>query len=272
MDTLQINDLCLMRYSNFLGCLSIDELKDKNIRTQLCNDFTIGNFVIFNIDEKTKPGRHWVLIHRMSGGNLFFFDSFGAFGSNMAFNFTNFDEAEKHMITSYDEALDGQLFQYSLDNNYKDDFKFENNDTNSLILHKKLLKSYANFNNMSDSLFYLLDFLKLLCPSKSIHNIFYFTSQLQPFNTIVCGELCILVAETLFRDMKVLRNKKANNETLLGLTERIQELFSTAYTPKIFVQLVKQYMLSIDPFYKVKTDNLNYFKEIFSKENTKLIV
>ena len=208
----------------------------------------------------------------MTGGNLFLFDSFGAFGSNSEFKFKHFGVAEKHMITSYDETNDGQLFQYSTDNNYRDDFTFENNATNTLLLQKNLLKAYVNYKNMSTSLYYFLDFLKRLCPTKSIHNIFYFTSQLQPFNTIICGELCILIAETLFRDLKVLSNKKPDNVTLIRLSVRIRELFSSAYTAKISVRLVKQYMLSIDPFYKVKTDNVNYFKEIFSNENTKLIV
>ena len=272
MDTEQINNLCFKRFQNFLGCLSIDELRDDSIKKQLCHDLSNGNFVIFNVDDKTKAGRHWVLLHRMMGGELFLFDSFGAFGTNKEFRFKDFEKTEKNMIDSYDESLNGQLFQFAEDFNFKNDFNFVNNRINTLILQKKLIKSYVNYSNMSDSLYYLLDFLKILCPTKSIHNIFYFTSQLQPFNTIVCGELCILIAETLFRDMKVLRNKKANNEALISLSDRIRELFSTAYTPKISVQLVKQYMLSIDPFYKVKTDNLNYFKEIFSKENTKLIV
>ena len=272
MDTSQINKLCLKRYANYLGCLPIDELQDKTIRDKLCHDMTSGKFVIFNVDDSSKPGSHWVLLHRMTGGNLLFYDSFGAFGSDKVFSFTEFGDAEKTLIQSYDDLLDGQLFQFSIDFKYKNDFTFDSNRLNVLTLDKNLLRFYANYDNMSTPLFYLLDFLKLLCPSKSIHSIFYFTSQLQPFNSIVCGELSILIAESLFRILNILIDKKPDIVTLRMLNDRISNLFSTAYTPNIFVRLVKEYMLSIDPFYKVKTDNENYFKQLFSNESTKLIV
>ena len=125
---------------------------------------------------------------------------------------------------------------------------------------------------MSTPLYYLLDFLKRLCPGKSIHSMFYYSSQLQPFNSIVCGELCILIAESLFRDLATLVNKKPDITTVKMLSDRIHSLFSTAFTAKEFVRLVKEYMLFIDPFYKVKTGNAEYFKKQFSNENTKLIV
>ena len=134
----------------------------------------------------------------MVGGNLFLFDSFGAFGSDSVFRFNEFDDAEKAVISSYEESLDGQFFQYSQDCNYKNGFTFSNNRINTLILHKSLLNKYTFLDNMSTPLYYLLDFLKQLCPGKSSHSMFYYSSQLQPLNTIVCGELCILVAESLF--------------------------------------------------------------------------
>ena len=78
--------------------------------------------------------------------------------------------------------------------------------------------------------------------------------------------------DSLFRILNILIDKKPDIVTLRMLNDRISNLFSTAYTPNIFVRLVKEYMLSIDPFYKVKTDNENYFKQLFSNESTKLIV
>ena len=125
---------------------------------------------------------------------------------------------------------------------------------------------------MSTPLYYLLDFLKVLCPAKTSHNMFYYSSQLQPFNTIVCGELCILIAESLFRNLRTLSNKKPDITVVEMLSERIHILFSTAFRAEEFVRLVKEYMLSIDPFYKVKPSIAEYFKKIFSSENTKLIV
>ena len=139
MDTLQINDICMRRFPNFLGCLSINELKNKHIREQLCHNFNVGSFVIFNVDDSSKPGTHWVLLHRMIGGKLFLFDSFGAFGSNSIFHFKEFGNGEKTLIQSYDESLDGQFFQYSYCN-YKDDFTFSNNIIHTLTLDKNLLK------------------------------------------------------------------------------------------------------------------------------------
>ena len=272
MDTKQINDLCMNRFINFLGCLPIDILKNKAIRDKLCHDFDVGGFVIFNVDEKSKPGTHWVLLHRMTGGNLLFFDSFGAFGSNSVFKFNEFGDAEKAIISSYDDSLDGQFFQYFQDCKYKNDFTFSNNRINTLLLHKNLLKKYTNYDNMTTPLYYLLDFLKRLCPGKSSHNMFYYSSQLQPFNSIVCGELCILAAESLFRDLFTLVNKKPDITAVKMLSDRIHTLFSTAFRAEEFVRLVKEYMRFIDPFYKVKTDSVDYFKKLFSSENTKLIV
>ena len=272
MDTLQINEICFRQYANFLGCLSIDELKNKDIRNQLCHDFDVGAFVIFNIDEGSKPGTHWVLLHRMIGGKLFLYDSFGAFGSNSVFKFETFGDAEKSFITSYDNSLDGELFQYSPDCKYKNDFTFSYNRIHTLTIDKNLLKRYTFYKNMSAPLYYLLDFLKVLCPGKTSHSIFYYSSQLQPFNTIVCGELCILIAESLFRDLRTLTNKKPDLTVVDMLSNRIHNLFSTAFAAKIFVRLVKEYMLSIDPFYKVKPSVAEYFKNIFSSENTKLII
>ena len=272
MDTRQINEICIGRFKNFLGCLSIDELKNAQIRNRLCHDFIVGSFIIFNIDEASKPGTHWVLLHRMTGGHLFLFDSFGAFGSDSVFSFKEFGEAEKSVIQSYNESLDGQFFQYSKYCNYKDDFTFTNNIINTLTLHKNLLKKYTHYKNMSTPLYYLLDFLKVLCPGKTYHSMFYYSSQLQPFNSIVCGELCILIAESLFRDLRTLSNKKPDLTVVNMLSDRIHNLFSTAFRAEELVRLVKEYMLYIDPFYKVKPSNAEYFKKIFSSENTKLIV
>ena len=269
MDTKQINDLCFKRYSNFLGCLPIDDLKKKNIREQLCNNFNVGSVLIFNIDESSKSGTHWVLLHRLVGGNLFIFYSFGAFGSNSVFRFKEFGEK---MVTSYDASLQGQFYQFTEDYNHKDDFIFSNNRISTLLLDKNLLKKYNYYNNMSSSLYYLLDFLKRLCPARLIHSMFYYSSQLQPFNTIVCGELYILIAESLFRDLSTLINKKPDITVVTMLSDRIHTLFSTAFRAEEFVRLVKEYMRLIDPFYKVKTDNVDYFKKLFSSENTKLIV
>ena len=140
----------------------------------------------------------------------------------------------------------------------------------TLLLDKNILKLYTNYDNMSTPLYYLLDFLKMLCPTKSIHSILYFTSQLQPINIIVCGELCILIAENLFRDLNILINKKPDTIVMKMLSDSYIIFFLPHLL--IFVHLVKQYMRSIDPFYKVKTDNENYFKQLFSNENTKLIV
>ena len=149
MDTLQINELCLNRYYNFLGCIDIDELKDKKIRNQLYHDFNMGKVIIFNIDNSSDSGRHWVLLHRMIGGKLWFFDAFGAFGNDSVFQFDDFGDVEKSMTTSYDDILDGQFFQYSTDFNYKEDFAFKNNIINTLLLDKNLLKLYTNYDNMS---------------------------------------------------------------------------------------------------------------------------
>ena len=272
MDTKQINDICFKLYPNFLGCLPIDDLKKKNIITQLCNDFIVGSFVIFNIDDSTKPGTHWVLLHRMIGGHLLLFDSFGAFGTNKVFRFHEFKDIEKNIISSYDASLQGQFFQYSKYSNYKNDFSFSNNVIRTLLLEKRLLKRYTLFKNMSDSLYYLFIFLQRLCPGKTSHNTFYYSSQLQPFNTIVCGELCILIAQSLFRDLNTLHNKKPDITVVEMLSDTIHTLFSTAFTDKEFVRLVKEYMLFIDPFYKVKASNVEYFKKIFASENTKLMI
>ena len=125
---------------------------------------------------------------------------------------------------------------------------------------------------MSTSLYYLLDFLKVLCPGKTSHSMYYYSSQLQPFNTIVCGELCILIAESLFRDLRTLSNKKPDIIVVAMLSDRIHNLFSTAFRVEEFVRLVKEYMLSIDPFYEVKASNAEYLKKMFSNENTKLII
>ena len=168
--------------------------------------------------------------------------------------------------------LNGQFFQYSDDYNYKNDFTFAHNRINTLLLDKNLLVKYTNYDNMTTPLYYLLDFLKQLCPGNSSYGMFYYSSQLQPFNTIVCGELCILVAESLFRDLFTLLNKKPDVTVVKMLSERIHILFSTAFRAEEFVRLVKEYMLFIDPFYKVKIGNANYFKNLFSSENTKLIV
>ena len=272
MDTKQINELLFKRHANFLGCIPIDDLKNKRIRDNLCHDFYVGGYVIFNIDDSAKSGTHWVLLHRMIGGNLFMFDSFGAFGTNGVFNFEQFHEVEKSIISSYDENLNGQLFQYSEDCKYKNDFTFSNNTIHSLKIEKNLLKKYTFYDNMSTSLYYLLDFLKVLCPGKTSHSMFYYSSQLQPSNTIVCGELCILIAESLFRDLRTLSNKKPDLTVVNMLSDRIHNLFSTAFRAEELVRLVKEYMLYIDPFYKVKPSNAEYFKKIFSSENTKLIV
>ena len=142
----------------------------------MCHDFKVGSFVIFNIDESSKPGTHWILLHRMVGGNLFLFDSFGAFGSDSVFRFSEFGDAEKAVISSYEESLDGQFFQYSQDCNYKNDFTFSNNRINTLILHKSLLNKYTFLDNMSTPLYYLLDFLKQLCPGEefSQHVLLFF--------------------------------------------------------------------------------------------------
>ena len=162
MDTAQINELCFTRFPNFLGCVSIDELKNKKIRDQLCHDFNVGSFVIFNIDDSSKPGTHWVLLHRMVGGKLFLFDSFGAFGSNAVFRFNEFNDVEKNTIPSYEDSLNGQFFQYSDDYNYKNYFTFAHNRINTLLLDKNLLVKYTNYDNMTTPLYYLLDFLKQL--------------------------------------------------------------------------------------------------------------
>ena len=273
MDTKQINEICFKLYPNFLGCLPIDDLQEESIITQLCNDFTVGSFVIFNIDDSTKPGTHWVLLHRMIGGQLLLFDSFGAFGTDKVFRFLDFNELEKNIISSYDASLLGQLFQYSKDNSkYENDYTFSNNIIRTLFLEKRLLKRYTLFKNMSDSLYYLYVFLQRLCPGKSSHKMFYYSSQLQPFNTIVCGELCILIAQSLFRDLNTLHNKKPDTTVVEMLSDTIHTLFSTAFTDKEFVRLVKEYMLFIDPFYKVKPSNVEYFKKIFASENTKLML
>ena len=273
MDTLQINKLCVNRYGNFLGCLPIDHLKDENIIKQLCHDLSRGKFVIFNIDEESEPGRHWILLARLAGGNLLMFDSFGAFGSNSVFKFMkNFGDVEKSMIPSQDDSLDGQLFQYIDDFNYKNDFTYQFNRSSILKVCKEKFKTYKNFSNMSTPLYYLLEFLSVLCPTKSIHNVLYFISQLQPINSIICGELCVLIAEILYRDFKVHLNKKPDDSVVKRLSDRIHDLFSTAYNDKIFVDLVKKYMLNIDPLYKVKAENLEYFQNIFSDQNTKLVV
>ena len=68
------------------------------MRSQLCHDFNMGRFVIFIIDDSSKPGTHWVLLHRIGGGHLFLFDSFGAFGTNSVFRFNEFNDAEKTIM------------------------------------------------------------------------------------------------------------------------------------------------------------------------------
>ena len=78
---------------------------------------------------------------------------------------------------------------------------------------------------MSVALYYLLEFLSVLCLSKSIHSVLYFTSQLQPINSIVCGELCVLIAEILFRDFKVHLNKKHDESVVKRLSDRIHIFF-----------------------------------------------
>ena len=76
---------------------------------------------------------------------------------------------------------------------------------------KRDYRRYVNNNkNMSEPLFHFSRFLNALCPQKSQHTVYYFLSQLQPFETIVCGELCILVSEILYRDLQVQRAPQAN--------------------------------------------------------------
>ena len=59
--------------------------------------------------------------------------------------------------------------------------------------------------------------------------------------------------------------------TKKNLSDRIHEPFSTATTSKVFATLVKKYMLTIDNSYKVKAQNMNYFRKLFSTENRNLV-
>ena len=77
------------------------------------------------------------------------------------------------------------------------------NKCHSFIFLKQCYRDYKQSNNMTVPLFHFLRFLNVLCSRKQEHRVRYFMSQLQPFVTIVCGELCILLAEILYRDLKV---------------------------------------------------------------------
>ena len=60
MDTNQIRRLCRSRFNNvFLDCVAIDDLKDEEFLSELCDRLRIGSFLmIFNVDPKSKAGWH----------------------------------------------------------------------------------------------------------------------------------------------------------------------------------------------------------------------
>ena len=272
MDTNQIEAFCDVRYKSvFLSCIPIDGLKDDTVVRELCEHFTIGKFVIFNIDPSDKPGRHWVLLYRLKNGTLFMFDSFRAVITDRVFNFKTFGEPKKAINLDYTPTMKGQLFQYDFVK-YVDDYNYDSNYFHTFVFSKRDYRRYVNNNNMSEPLFHFSRFLNALCPQKSQHTVYYFLSQLQPFETIVCGELCILVSEILYRDLQVQRAPQANPFLLTKVSDRIHDLFSSAMTSKSFVNLVKTHMLYIDPTYKVKKQNVDYFRKLFANENKNLVV
>ena len=178
----------------FLDCVAIDDLKDEEFLSELCDRLRIGSFLIFNVDPKSKAGIHWVLLVRLSDGSLFIFDSFGARMTNETFHFKNFAFEERDINKLYDPNTGGQLFQF-----VQNDLTYANNKFHSFIFSKQHFRSYSRPNNATVPLFHFLRFLNRLCPRKQEHRVYYCMSQLQPFETIICGELCILVAEILYR-------------------------------------------------------------------------
>ena len=139
-----------------------------------------------------------------------------------------------------------QFVQKDYDKIFTNDLTYANNKFHSFIFSKQHFRSYRRPNNATVPLFHFLRFLNRLCPRKHEHMVYYCMSQLQPFETIICGELCILVAEILYRDLKVQHTAQATIPLLKTVSARIQYLFSSATTSRAFVTLVKQHMLTID--------------------------
>ena len=274
MDTNQIRELCIYRYNDvFLDCVSIGELENDHLLKELCDKLLLGAFLIFDIDPKSAPGKHWILISRLRDGSLFIFDSFGAAVTDQIFRFENISLEEKSINKLYDPSMRDQLFQWvNYNEKYVDGFTYRSNKGHSFLFSKQSFRSYKQSNNMTVPLFHFLKFSNVLCPRKLEHRAYYFLSQLQPIETIVCGELCILVDEILYRYLKVHLISQATPSLLKKVSYRIHHLFSTANTLKVFVTLVKKYMLTIDNSYKVKKRNVNYFRKLFSTENRNLVV
>ena len=124
----------------FLDCVAIDDLKDEEFLSELCDRLRIGSFLIFNVDPKSKAGIHWMLLARLSDGSLFVFDSFGARMTNETFHFKNFAFEEREINKLYDPNMGGQLFQFvqkDYDKIFTNDLTYANNKFHSFIFSKQ---------------------------------------------------------------------------------------------------------------------------------------
>ena len=103
MNTNQIKEFCKKLYNNvfLLDCVPIDQLDNEKILKDLCGGLVIAAFLIFNINPKSAPGRHWILLIRLCDVSLFIFDSFGSTVPDDVLRFKNFGSEVKRVNKRY---------------------------------------------------------------------------------------------------------------------------------------------------------------------------
>jgi len=276
MDTKLIKTLCNKRFKGiFIDCISMDALQNQILIRHLCNQMetSLPKFVIVNTDVSSKKGSHWFLLQKIDRGKFFIFDSYGAFSSNELFKFKSFSEKVIALNDRYDSTLHGQFFQYGKDS-LLNDTTFNCNKLQSFKFSKKIFKSLSEKckDTMSEPMKFLAIFLEKMCnPDIINHEIFYFTCQLQPFNTIICGELCVFVAEVIHSFLKIYERGESIFRLLSALDHELKRSFSKCRSPKMLVEYIKRFMIETFDDYIIKKDNVEYFEQELAKFGEQLL-
>ena len=276
MDTNLIRTLYKKRFKGiFIDCIPLDALQNQILVRKLCNQMetSLPKFMIVNTDVSSKKGSHWFLLQKIERGKFFIFDSYGAYSSNELFKFDSFSEKVIVLNEHYDSTLFGQFFQYSKDS-LLNDTTFNSNKLQSFKFSKKIFKSLsAKFKDtMSEPMNFLTLFLEMMCnPDVINHEIFYFTCQLQPFNTIICGELCVYVAEIIHSFLKINERGESIFRLLSALDHELKKNFRKCQTPKMLVDYIKQFMIETFDDYIIKKDNVKYFEQEIAKFGEQLL-
>lgn len=263
MDTLTIAKLGKEAFKTFLGCYAIDELQKKNLLEKLCNGLGRRNtFVIFNLDPSHMPGSHWLLFQALGDNSYILFDTFGANSLHECFHFRHFGSSEKFLNQNYTEKLHGQIFQYKSEE-LQSDLECQNNEFRIFLYNKdqitKIRYKELSQNNATKSLNYLLIFLNRLCFNKTVQKIYYNTSQIQPKDTITCGELCMIVADII--NNKILYRHFDSGLVCIMLNFYLKRYLKSIKTSTNHLDFVKKYMFkTFGHQYNISLESINKFK------------